>query len=80
MMWGFELYISEHLDCLKGFPMVLKALYDMDLVVEDNFLPYYNDSKANKGHSGHDDVHKVIAPFAQWLSENSDSEDDSDSD
>lgn len=59
--------------------MVLKALYDLDLVDEENFLPYYNDSKANKGHSGHDDVHKVIAPFAQWLENNSDS-DGSDSD
>ncbi|CAD7923951.1 unnamed protein product [Amoebophrya sp. A120] len=75
LMWAFELYISEHEACLKGFPMVLKAMYDMDLIEEENFLPYYNDPKANKNHPGHDAVHKIVKPFAEWLAENSDSDD-----
>eukprot|EP00392_Amoebophrya_sp_AT5.2_P010614 g10679.t1 len=79
LMWGFEMYLSEHEGCLKQFPMVLKALYDLDLVEEENFLPYYNDTKANKDVPGHGAVHKVCKPFAEWLAENSDSDDGSDS-
>lgn len=76
MMWGFELFIFEHQDFLKGFPHVCKALYDLDLIDDDNFLPYYKDKKANKANPGHKMVHKVVEPFANWLE--ADSSDDSD--
>lgn len=74
----------EHSDAgntsvLKQFPLVCKALYDMDVIDEENFLPYYADSKANKGNPGHDVVHKVLKSFVEWLKDNS-SSDDSDSD
>ncbi len=77
-MWGFELYVFEHQEkCLKGFPMVCKALYDMDLLDDKNFVEYYNDSKANKENPGHKMVHKAVAPFVKWLAESS-SESESD--
>lgn len=78
MMWGFELYVSEHGDCLKGFPHVCKSLYDLEVIDEDNFVPYFDDKMANAGNPGHDSVHKVIAPFVKWLRESSDSDSDSD--
>jgi len=75
MMFGFELYIHEHNACLKGFPLVCKSLYDLELIDEDSFIPYFDDKKANSGNPGHDAVHKAIAPFATWLRESSDSSD-----
>mgnify|MGYP001949552443 CR=1 FL=1 len=57
-------------------PQVCKALYDLDLIEEGNFLPYYK-SDTNKENPGHHAFHKVVKPFADWMEQDSS---DSDSD
>merc|ERR1712194_319974 len=77
IMWGLEVFTAEH-DTVKSLAGVAKALYDLEIFDEKNFLPYYN-SKPEHNNAGHEEVHKALQPFAEWLEDDSDS-DDSDSD
>lgn len=81
-MWGFEMYVNEHNDkALKAFPMVCKALYDLEYFEDGDFVKYWEDNSVNASNPGHSSVHKAIAPFVNWLKEDNDSSsDDSDSD
>merc|ERR1712194_356532 len=77
IMWGLEVFTAEH-DTVKALAGVAKSLYELEIFDEKNFLPYYN-SKDAGGNPGHEEVHKALKPFAEWLQDDSDSDsDDSD--
>merc|ERR1712176_803537 len=66
LMWACEYFVYKHEEkTLKKYPMVLKALYDLDLYdnFEKQFLEYYDGNKENKSNPGHNMVRKPIAPF-----------------
>jgi hypothetical protein len=58
---------------VKGFPLVAKALYDMELFQEAPFIAYYDENKFNKENKGHSLVRKQIKGFVEWLKEDNDS-------
>lgn len=67
---------------VKEAPLVLKAMYDADLAEEDLILAWYNKPSAGivVGVPGDaaQEVRAAAKPFADWLEEEDDSEDDSD--
>jgi hypothetical protein len=80
-MGAFELYIHEHEDALKPFPLVCKALYDLDSIFDDAaFVKYYKAPEKKNKNQGHSVVREKIQPFVEWLEDDSDDDSDSDSD
>jgi len=65
-LWAFHLYIHINKECVKGFPMVLKALYDADMVKDKELLKYYEDGDSDEG-PGFEVAKKAAAPFLRWL-------------
>jgi translation initiation factor 5 len=74
-IWGFDAFLDTYSGAVKGYPMVLKALYDEDLADEKDLLRYYRSSKDNPGF---DAAAKAAAPFLKWL-ETADDDDSDDS-
>merc|ERR1712070_151084 len=64
ILWAFNVYLEAHSESVKAFPMVLKALYDEDIVEEAMILAYYNGDE--KG-PGFDAAKNAAGPFLQWL-------------
>lgn len=73
LFWGLELFAFRHQDDLKKFPLVCKALYDLDVLEKENFLPYW-EGGGNHANPGHEMVRKQIASFAEWLAADSSSD------
>ena len=72
----------DHRDVMGKLPLVLKVLFDEDVVEEQVFLKW-GDSKASKKYTGSRDASKEVkekaAPFLKWLREADDeSEEESD--
>merc|ERR1719226_358666 len=40
-IWGFDAFLDANPQSVKGYPMVLKALYDEDLAEESSILKHY---------------------------------------
>jgi len=79
VLWCFNAYLSEHPDCKKAFPMVLKAIYDQDWASEKQILAYYTNDEG-KDEPGFAMAKEVSKPFLDWLAKpDEDSSDDSDS-
>merc|ERR1712226_1511021 len=45
VFWAFDAYIEANSGCLKGFAMVMKAIYDEDWADEAAILRYYNEEE-----------------------------------
>merc|ERR1712113_1287706 len=79
-IWGFEAYLVANPSATKAWAMSLKALYDADLVEEEQILEYF---KGQHDSPGFDASKKAAAPFVKWLEtseEGSDEDGDEDSD
>merc|ERR1712039_1029674 len=63
-IWGFEAYLAANPSATKAWAMSLKALYDADLVEEEQILEYY---KGQHDSPGFDASKKAAAPFVKWL-------------
>merc|ERR1712110_84643 len=74
-LWGFETYLVENPVSLKGYPMVLKALFDDDLLKEEELLEHYDSEDVDS--KGFPDAKKQATPFLEWL-RNAEEEGDSD--
>mmetsp|Transcript_97433 Transcript_97433/g.257225 ORF Transcript_97433/g.257225 Transcript_97433/m.257225 type:complete len:286 (-) Transcript_97433:275-1132(-) len=73
-IWGFDAFLDANPQSLKGYPMVLKALYDEDIADESGILKHY---KAEKSTPGFEAAAKVAAPFLKWLETADDSDEES---
>ena len=79
ILYGFQLYFHVNESLGKKYAMVLKVLYDEDVVEEDDMLKYYDGEHLEE--PGFDKAKEFAAPFLSWLRENSDDESsDEDSD
>merc|ERR1712224_668101 len=82
---AFELYYVTSPKLIKQYPMVLKEIYDADIVSEQDLLGHYGQDLTSEGFSGAKTAGK---PFLDWLAtaddddseEDEDDDDDSDSD
>jgi len=79
ILWTFDAYLSQNSAAQKGFPMVLKAIYDEEWVGEPAILAYYNEDEGS-GEPGFDEAKKSAAPFLKWLATAGSDDDDSDDD
>lgn len=79
VLWALDAYLDLHEGISKGFPMLLKVVYDQDWAEEKEILSYYNDDEG-KGEPGFQEAKKLAAPFLKWLAEANDSDDDDDDD
>lgn len=71
LLGAVEVYCSSGpLEVCKEIPLVLKMLYDLDIIQEDVILAWYDDG------SGGGQVKKLAKPFVEWL-KNAESEDES---
>lgn len=75
-IWGFDAFLDSHPRAAKGYPHVLKALYDEDLAEESEILAHYRSERRAPGFEA---AAKAAAPFLTWL-ETADSDEDSDDD
>jgi hypothetical protein len=81
---GFENYLSEFPVAVKGYAMVLKALYDADVAEEEPLIDHYKGAGGDS--RGFGDAQKAAEPFITWLqtadaaSSDEDEEDDDDDD
>merc|ERR1712110_501988 len=73
-LWGFETYLAEN-PSIKGYPMVLKALFDDDMVKEEELLEHYDSEDVDS--KGFPDAKRQATPFLEWL-RNAEEEGDSD--
>lgn len=81
LIGGFEEFCGvKHRDLLAKFPLILKALYDLDLLEEEVILAWgekvskkYVDKKIAK------ELHEKAQPFLKWLKE-AETDDSSDDD
>merc|ERR1712187_376545 len=84
VLWAFDTYLKANPGVAKAFPMVLKLLYDEDILEEKQLLEYYNED-VGEGEPGFEDAKAAAAPFLKWLQEaekqqnDDDEEDDEDS-
>jgi len=75
-IWGFDAFLDSHPQAAKGYPHVLKALYDKDLAEESRILAHYRSERRAPGFEA---AARAAAPFLRWL-ETADSDEDSDDD
>merc|ERR1719238_136411 len=73
---AFELYYVTSPKLIKQYPMVLKELYDADIVSEQQLLKHYDQDLSSEGFA---DAKTAAKPFLEWL-RNADDSDDDDSD
>ena len=75
---------AEHPDVLKESPLVLKAMYELDLADEDAILLWHSKPalSTKRGISAEAAalVRKRSGPFVEWLKEADDEDDDDDDD
>merc|ERR1712194_636855 len=71
-IWGFDAFLDSHPQAAKGYPHVLKALYDKDLAEESEILAHY---KSERRAPGFEAAARAAAPFLSWL-ETADSDED----
>merc|ERR1711907_105692 len=75
---AFELYYVTSPKLIKQYPMVLKELYDADIVLEQQLLKHYEQDLSSEGFS---EAKAAAKPFLEWLrNADDDSDDDSDDD
>merc|ERR1719238_1640112 len=77
---AFELYYVTSPKLIKQYPMVLKELYDADIVSEQQLLKHYEQDLSSEGFS---EAKAAAKPFLDWLQtadDDSDEDDDDDSD
>merc|ERR1712110_1287267 len=72
--WRMYVALAEN-PSIKGYPMVLKALFDDDLVKEEELLEHYDSEDVDS--KGFPDAKRQAAPFLEWL-RNAEEEGDSD--
>merc|ERR1712193_413428 len=73
-----ELYYVTSPKLIKQYPMVLKELYDADIVSEQQLLKHYEQDLSSEGFS---EAKAAAKPFLDWLqTADDDSDDDSDDD
>merc|ERR1719343_1093233 len=63
-IWGFDAFLDANPQSVKGYPMVLKALYDGDIAQEADLLRHYRSEKDTPGFEA---AAKAAAPFLKWL-------------
>merc|ERR1712060_176663 len=63
-IWGFDAFLDSHPRAAKGYPHVLKALYDNDLAEESEILAHYRSEGRAPGFEA---AAKAAAPFLKWL-------------
>merc|ERR1712139_633834 len=74
---AFELYYATSAKMIKQYPMVLKELYDGDIVSEKQLLEHYDQDLSSDGFS---EAKKAAKPFLDWLQEDEEDSDDDDDD
>mmetsp|Transcript_79202 Transcript_79202/g.149437 ORF Transcript_79202/g.149437 Transcript_79202/m.149437 type:complete len:498 (-) Transcript_79202:169-1662(-) len=72
VLWSFNAYLSTSAAAVRGFPMVLKAIYDEEWADEKEILKYYVDPADGSGEPGFDEAAKAGARFFEWLQQNDD--------
>lgn len=77
IFYGFEAYYEEFPASRRVYPMVLKELYDADVVSEQGLLGHYTQDLPSPGFS---EAKAAAKPFLAWLQEGSESGSGSDSD
>merc|ERR1712187_789507 len=77
ILWAFDTYLKANPGSAKAFPMVLKLLFDEDLIEEKPLLEYYEDD-VGESEPGFEDAKTAAAPFLKWLqtAEEEDEDDD----
>jgi len=78
ILWCFDTYLAVNEKAVKGFPMVLKVIYDEEWANEAELTKYYGEDEG-EGQPGFDAAKKAGAPFLTWL-ETADASDDDDDD
>ena len=71
---AFELYYVTSPKLIKQYPMVLKELYDADIVSEQQLLKHYEQDLSSEGFT---EAKAAAKPFLDWLQT---ADDDSDED
>merc|ERR1711907_889912 len=75
---AFELYYVTSPKLIKQYPMVLKEIYDADIVSEQQLLKHYDQDLSSEGFA---DAKTAAKPFLEWLrNADDDSDDDEDDD
>ncbi|KAJ1839593.1 eukaryotic translation initiation factor 5, partial [Coemansia sp. RSA 2703] len=80
ILGGFERVIEAHADKLMSkTPLVLKALYDEEIVDEEAFVEWgKKPSKKYVAKETAKQIHKAAEPFLRWLEEADEESDDDD--
>lgn len=73
-IYGVDAFLDSNPVSLKGYPAVLKALFDAGVAEEADLLRHYRSQKSTPGFEA---ASKAAAPFLTWL-ETASCEDDSD--
>merc|ERR1712216_936470 len=76
ILYAFEVYYKQNPTSVKKYAMVLKELYDADLVKEEQLLAHYGTDRTTDGFEA---AKAAAKPFLEWL-EKDDEESDDDSD
>mmetsp|Transcript_59730 Transcript_59730/g.94867 ORF Transcript_59730/g.94867 Transcript_59730/m.94867 type:complete len:474 (-) Transcript_59730:75-1496(-) len=66
VLWAFNAYLQAHPSGAKGFPLVLKTIYDEEWVFEKEFLEHYNCDKFEID-PGFQLAKEHAEPFLRWL-------------
>ena len=74
---AFELYYVTSPKLIKQYPMVLKELYDADIVSEQHLLKHYEQDLSSEGFT---EAKAAAKPFLDWLQTADDDSDDDDDD
>eukprot|EP00742_Colponemidia_sp_Colp-10_P001130 GILJ01001220.1.p1 GENE.GILJ01001220.1~~GILJ01001220.1.p1 ORF type:complete len:463 (-),score=96.05 GILJ01001220.1:133-1521(-) len=78
-LWALEIFTKEHPTALKHFPVMLKTLYDNDLLDEEVAIEWYNTPNVTDEEAGKL-ARATSAPFVEWLQTAEDEEDDEEED
>jgi len=82
VLWGFDAYLAKNEKAVKGYPLVLKVIYDEEWANEQDLFKHYRDEEGGTDGPGFAAAKKSGAPFLKWLEtadESSDEDDDDDS-
>jgi len=86
LLGGIEQVIDMHKDqLLNKVAIVLKGLYDLDIIDEEVLIEWHSNSKVNKTYVSKElsaEIHVKAEPFIKWLkeAEEEDEEDEDDED
>jgi len=76
ILWAFEIYLGVHTNLGKAYALIMKALYEEDVVEEEELIAHYGEDCKELDHPGFQEALAFTTPLIEWLQQSDDESSD----